>query len=447
MITMESVFFILYFMYAIIQPIIILLFYMRKEKFPIICRDPKWVITSGCLVWISIHSQLFYNKHPCIYDIITGVIGIQLAIFCYVIRAWFLLFRFNISREVSEYNNNGNIGFYIRNRWLMKFPFLLIPIITLVVCLTFIIMISILNSSYSNEILKPVCSKLIIDSVDNMNIIMLTIQMLIIIIISCAIKSDSKVCETIKNEFLYLGWYSVIYLGTYLPIRNLMNETQLYEHIIKFSFVVMHMIFAFIYPLLLSFIKTNLYEDNIIDLSSFLKVKNNFDIFMKFLRTEFSSENLLFWKSVNMFESYSKNDTFSLGIINNTGEYKVESRKTIDKNVIFTFIMEKYIISNSYLQINISDKNRQFLENNFKMLQSGEIQNIDLNIFKDVKHEVYKLMENDSFPRFITSRIYNDYIIDKSNNDFELNKYSLSTIYESSVKSNLSRVYKDAIIV
>uniref|UniRef100_UPI0037E7B75C regulator of G-protein signaling 8-like n=1 Tax=Semicossyphus pulcher TaxID=241346 RepID=UPI0037E7B75C len=99
--------------------------------------------------------------------------------------------------------------------------------------------------------------------------------------------------------------------------------------------------------------------------------------FEDFLRTEYSEENLLFWVAC---EEYKK--------ITSEAEMEVAAKR----------IYTEFVQVDALRQINIDCVTRGEISDNLS--QPG------LNCFDRAQRQIYALMENDCYPRFLKSEIY-----------------------------------------
>ncbi|KAJ6251539.1 hypothetical protein M0813_14894 [Anaeramoeba flamelloides] len=107
--------------------------------------------------------------------------------------------------------------------------------------------------------------------------------------------------------------------------------------------------------------------------------KYSMSYFEQFLITQFSQENLEFWKQVNLYQN-----TFDLS----------------ERIICAKSIIEKFVIENSESQVNIDSMTRT------DILSKYGKQNYPLTLFNKAEDEILKLMETDSFSRFKRSPLF-----------------------------------------
>ncbi|XP_029355721.1 regulator of G-protein signaling 13-like isoform X2 [Echeneis naucrates] len=112
-------------------------------------------------------------------------------------------------------------------------------------------------------------------------------------------------------------------------------------------------------------------------LDQLLECKTGKLVFEDFLRTEYSEENLLFWLAC---EDYKK--------ITSMTEREAGAKK----------IYTEFVQVDALKQINIDCVTREEISENIS--QPGP------NCFDRAQRLIYRLMENDCYPRFLKSEIY-----------------------------------------
>ncbi|KAL1503670.1 hypothetical protein AB1Y20_012143 [Prymnesium parvum] len=119
-----------------------------------------------------------------------------------------------------------------------------------------------------------------------------------------------------------------------------------------------------------------------LDMTQILARPEGLKAFKEHLVSEFSSENIIFWLEVQAFADDFADETDKTKIVSAAGN-----------------IMEKYVKPTSEMQVNLPEKLvRQLL--NLPIDQFGP------QMFRGAQAEIYRLMETDSFPRFVKSSGY-----------------------------------------
>lgn len=112
-----------------------------------------------------------------------------------------------------------------------------------------------------------------------------------------------------------------------------------------------------------------------------LSQKAGLDAFTRFLKTEFSEENIEFWTAC---EDYKKNKT---------SHHLLPTAKTI---------YDTFVRKDAPKEVNLDFHTKEFTAQN--------IIHPTLNSFDAAQAKVYRLMEQDSYPRFLRSDMYLDLI-------------------------------------
>ncbi|WKX97344.1 hypothetical protein Q1695_013192 [Nippostrongylus brasiliensis] len=109
--------------------------------------------------------------------------------------------------------------------------------------------------------------------------------------------------------------------------------------------------------------------------------------FTKFLQSEYSEENILFWWAVEELKGVSSS----------------ESRLEFERTVLEMF--ETFIASESPLAINIDHDTRTDI---IDRVENRDPSSFPDNIYERAQAHVYRLMEKDCFSRFVHTSAYKD---------------------------------------
>jgi len=141
--------------------------------------------------------------------------------------------------------------------------------------------------------------------------------------------------------------------------------------------------------------------------------KNGLTSFKKFLTKEFSVENILFYEEIEEYRSKKKAGSTDLDLV-------AEAQR----------IYAKYIITDSPFQVNLPDVIIKNLEIALKELFSGNVTNSERpevlrsmstseglqrqppTLFDRAQENIFKLMNSDSFPRYVRSDEYKTLLAD-----------------------------------
>lgn len=108
-------------------------------------------------------------------------------------------------------------------------------------------------------------------------------------------------------------------------------------------------------------------------------------VFQKFCQLEHSEENLLFWLAIEDYETSDHRSTVD----------QFERAKELNKN---------FVLNGA---INLNGQTSNGIKANCETYS-----NFNVNLFAEAKHSVYGLMRADSFPRFLKSQMFRDYLVD-----------------------------------
>ncbi|KAJ3444716.1 regulator of g protein signaling [Anaeramoeba flamelloides] len=132
---------------------------------------------------------------------------------------------------------------------------------------------------------------------------------------------------------------------------------------------------------------------NLIPFDLLVTKKKYSKFFMNFLKSQFTEENLLFFDKVNTFKKIKKKD-----------ELKNEAKN----------IYGKFIEEGAKMQINIDSVTRN------NIITKVKSNNINSDIFEQAQNQIYFLMLNDPYSRFLDSPDYEE--LKKTNPTFEWKK-------------------------
>ena len=134
-------------------------------------------------------------------------------------------------------------------------------------------------------------------------------------------------------------------------------------------------------------LRTDTKEHTQLSLGEILKTDRGKKIFELFLATDLSVENILFYNAVTSWKE----------------AYDADSPETLKSAIR---IVDKYLSSKSYLEINVGQRMKQKARRLVAEAQSFDSYVIPLSVFDDLANEVYNLMSCNSLPRFRDSDFY-----------------------------------------
>lgn len=156
-------------------------------------------------------------------------------------------------------------------------------------------------------------------------------------------------------------------------------------------------------------------QPDISNLADIINSKVGYATFVEFLKSEFSEENILFWREVQTFvnkcQALLRENKLDSADMNKLLETKILNREIaaeLSKTAISIF--ELYCKRGAPAQVNISDTVLQELTAQLSNLNADRAEVVldkISNLFDSVKSQVFELMDKDSFARFRQSPLYN----------------------------------------
>lgn len=125
-------------------------------------------------------------------------------------------------------------------------------------------------------------------------------------------------------------------------------------------------------------------------------------IFTRFLETEYSDENMLFWHACEDFK---------------------KEKKSVKRQIMAKEMYSMFLIQSAPLEINIDSKARMSL---LKKID----QNPSKDVFDEAQDQVYALMERDCYVRFVRSDVYVDFLKHVEMDGRPHSHQSFSSVYE-----------------
>jgi hypothetical protein len=156
-------------------------------------------------------------------------------------------------------------------------------------------------------------------------------------------------------------------------------------------------------------------QPDISNLADIINSKIGYMAFVEFLKSEFSEENILFWREVQTFvnkcQALLRNNKLDSSDMNRLLETKILNREIAsDLSKTAISIFELYCKRGAPAQVNISDTVLHELTTQLANLNAERAEVVldkISNLFDSVKSQVFELMDKDSFARFRQSPLYN----------------------------------------
>jgi len=202
----------------------------------------------------------------------------------------------------------------------------------------------------------------------------------------------------LKFELILCSFVAIFNTIGYIIIISTVNEYEIFDVISGYTsyFIASLHFCVIVFPTILTFIpKINIFnsEEKILGLHTILKQPDLLELFTEYLIKELSVENILFYQRVENLKIMIEADS-------NTNDKKAHKEAN--------FIIERFIKENSEMQINLDHYIRQQAITDFNQSNSFN------GLFEAEKH-IFDTMREDSYPRFVTSNDYKDYLKGKKN--------------------------------
>lgn len=412
----------------------------KQHKHAIRGRLPSLIIINVVILSLYALSKglvfLLGSLLPCWFDYVFSNSLIAFSTCVYTTRIFRLLFKFEVEGKLSEYKRNsvpenkesipkpltsGTGGWFIKHRhmmsatWLTKF--------------TAIYFLFSATPLFAVGIMTVNCDFTFAELV---NYSVQGFQLSLIMIAAIALGRHEHDAFYIKYEFR-LVLAGVLCILSFYMIRtniNILKENLFVEYCESAFSVCFFTGCSVVFPLWLS---RNTSDINLCDvgkkqvetLRDLLLQPRGFESFMKYLKTEFSSENGLFWKAV---EEYRNKSTKLLKLPN--------KRQLVLKHC--QEIYDEFILPGALMEVNLCAKNKKILKNRLEKHKAitrkkvsnqmskyiGRIQKDDFSdlqldeekkcsqlpqLFNESQEEIYTLMQRDSLQRYLKSKIFQEW--------------------------------------
>ena len=397
-------------------------FYLRRDYQPIKARSPALVVITDAILilyaFVLCIQRIIDDEYPCLLNVWSSYIGTLILLNCYVIRCMILSFKYFITQEMLRAGGHKALdesNFFVRNRkWgdlgalsrafgLLTF-FLLIP---------------------------PLVLTLTVEEVRNENgdgcekrwgdVVLAGYfagYLIIFVFFGWNLRSVVDGFK-IKEELRFTGIVGIVAVIPWFIFNSLLEKVN--NEVFPFSTLVLLLtiIVAFaastFWPLYRSLFRPPAVSlnvpENINTLEGLLSDDEGFTSFKEFLSKEFSVENLLFWKEVDLYRKKKARGA-------DATELLPEAQS----------IYAKYIIPHSPYEVNLpghivkdlqkdlkekfmgsTDDSRAAILRDASGLESENVR-IDLaitpTIFDAAAKNIFNLMETDSYQRYVVSDEY-----------------------------------------
>jgi len=368
--------FIVFFIFCC-QFLLLLLFIRRRRIFPLAERAVP--MTIGCLSQVLFLAEFLTQSkiYPCGVLVVGYLLQSQILLVCYLVRVWRLRCHM-LASQGMQYQQYGtsqpNFNWYLLHRKLTSPSFVRkCLILYLFVLLAVIIPVAFVMDDDLLRLTPCVHST----TLAYINPALLLAGYLGMLFALRRVKRDSlgikiELCCTavgfvlIGVPFQVLRYYESEASYTFYPLE-----------LALMSCVVMGM--GLVYPLVLSCVSSRTRARGVTEQPEtldYLLTSSSFGPFFEFLKSEFSAENLLFWVAIR--------------------EYRALVTPRLDD---IDFILNTYILVSAPFQVNISEASRNRTLEKVKLWSMS--QGDGHTIFDEAQLEVFNLMNQDAYPRFV----------------------------------------------
>lgn len=405
-------------------------FWRRREIQPIKARSPGLVLIADffLLGWILLTAlqRVVGDEWPCSLTLWGGQLGSIALCNAYIWRCWVLYFTFNLTqqrlenRKIDEEVKAGKPPsdpltvkryFFIKHRHLIRSPFLIkflgsISVVMMLPC----------------AILSATNKEIAITTGDSCNRAwgdyVLASYMLVFLVIFIFFAYTLRGAHDgfyIRQELKLTGTLSIPTVFVWLLFNNVGVFKTINNTVFPFSTLsftacgCLALIFSTLWPLFRSIFQPPVLHrldiaNDLGTLEGILRDEEGHRSFQKFLTKEFSVENILFWREI---EEFRKQQFESL----NSREFNATERAQA--------IMQEYIVEDSPFQVNLPGEVVQNLF--FAMKTTGKVrrkedgkphsaEDFNETVFDECQADIFKLMDRDSFPRYIRGDLYKTFI-------------------------------------
>jgi len=403
-------------------PFASIMVYRNRHVYPVKGRMPRLtIVMNGLLVFFCSHVcwiLISPHSYPCALDYwfnsMFSYSGMDLS----ALRMVRLLFHFEITKNIVELNNakkNGTLtewkpNWYLQHRWMMYPKFLY----SLIGCLwSFYIIVNILITA-ANPSWRSLehCPNLSQGSPIALGwfVLVVTCHFIFAGFLALKLRAHKRDAYSFQLEVFLSVWITIIGFFCYLiTIFSGKSSPIVYRCIfctITFSGIVLAELWPWVaserYKLTAAYRPVALApsgsycapasssEDSSTvghGLRDLITNEQGYEMFMDYLKTEFSSENLLFYREVVEFRQLDPNDMDSI------------RGRAIE-------LYHQFIIEGASFQVNLPSAIAHPLAAKMNRVKNpGEIWEAMelLALFADAQEEIYRLMEGDSFRRFQTT--------------------------------------------
>jgi len=389
--------------------ILTIFFYLRRDKQPIKARSPVLVVLTDLVLiaWVFLLclQRILGDSYPCYLNLWSGYIGLIVLFNTYLWRCWTLYFTFNLTQQMLNNVKTWN-RYYVSSGFLGKIAavtfFVLVPIPCIILTLT------------SDAIKNQTGDNCDLDWGRVLLAVYVAVYAAIFLIFAWGLRAVVDGFK-IKTELKFTGAIAIAAVIPWL----LFNDKYKTQNADIFPFstlaLLVAVVFAFgastLWPLFRSIYKPPQVDldvpENLDHLHALILSQDGFESFRRFLTSEFSVENLLFWVDIEDLRTKVRTKGPDDAFI------KTETKR----------LYNKYVMVDSPFQVNLADYIVQAIEFKMRKLEEenildttpmetlkGNAPNEFPTIFDEAQKSIFNLMDADSFQRYKSSDLYRDFV-------------------------------------
>lgn len=417
-------------------------FWLRRDVQPIKARSPSLVVVTDIILMLYVgllcFQRIFADDYPCMLTMWSGHIGTIVLFNTYLWRCWTLYFTFHLTQQkllqskaalqaASTDASSSKLPFFIRNRRYVSSLFLFK--VTGMIMVILLLPIGLLSATPDG---KEIAAE-VGDNCDRKwgdTLLAAYVVAYVMVFIGFAFSLRAVVDGfKIKTELKFTSILGLIAVIPWAVFNQLFSDVN--KDVFPFSTfcLIMAAEAAFgastLWPLYRSIFEGQIMAvdvdapDSLNSLRNVLLSAEGFEAFKKFLTKEFSVENILFWAEVGQYRKAKK---------------ELVAKNAPDMDLVLLgkaqALYALYIISQAPFQVNLPDPIVRRIEARLKseFAHAGKktaAEPEDLpdpssppevletpTLFDAAQHNIFRLMETDSFPRFIRTDEYKKLIDD-----------------------------------
>jgi len=374
-------------------------FYKNIDIHPIAGRLPHntmaihigWLLVSCNELWNSLYVEYYYG----VVDILTTLVYFDVLYF-FIYRLLYLLLTSQRQANAITQDAENILKWEQLNRKLLWFYWIIQPriakriflalnlgyAITCFICLGIdpLMFTTVYSEGLNNSVPYSFCIDL--------GLAIFFIELILMVILVVKIHALYEDAFWMKTEASVTTYFTAVALLTYVILSAVFPQSRWIASLPIFCVGFFMVFTGTIWPYILSREEKEklLIANSKRELLAIISTDEGFQAFLIYLRSEFSSENLIFWQQVEAFK-IQEGDIDAL-------------QQTV------LAINSQFIVNNSPYQINISSEIQLNIIAKIHKIKEIADRNELLQIFDGAQTCIYNLMKADTYPRFQRNSTY-----------------------------------------